>query len=215
MRNKSKGKLLTKSEKQQVRQMILGDSEVKMKDFDILSNSFDTSGNIELMSSITQNVSYNGRVGDRVRLKKFCFRGIITIGDSTNIARVIIFQMKSENTVGPTNSDIIQITGAQAVVSNYNAIAERKSMKFLWDSGPMTLNDIRPQITFKGELKAYGRNYQGKKNMDDQKLLSDVTYDGGSSSTGMNQLYIYYVSDSGGVPNTSMQFSSRLYYYDD
>jgi len=194
------GQLVTKK---QVRDMLRSQqqkSEIKSKDYSAINLS-STSPIMTQISSISVGTSISTRIGDQVRINHLNIRYLITLADTTNVVRLIFFQWKIDNTTAPTDSDIYAVTGSQETTSQYNHYAEETNMKVLWDSGALLLSTNRPQIS--GVL-----NFTNT-------LLSLLTYNAGSSSTGLNQIYYCFTTDSVAAPSPNLQMDTRVYFTDD
>lgn len=177
--------------------------ELKSKDVDIASTGVDTSGYMELLSGISQGTSSSERIGDQVSLRKLEFRTLLSANstDATNVIRCIIFQWNDANNTPNIGKVLQNQTAGLVLTSQYvRDYIEQKTLSILYDQ-------CFPLSTA-GSAQVY-------ESLLIQKFPEPTaTFDTGSSSTGTGQLYVVFVSDSGGVPNPTIQFDSRLYYYD-
>jgi len=186
--------------KKQVRDMIKSakdDQELKYKDVDVIGTGVNDIGVITDLCSVAQAVNVNSRIGDIIEIKSLEFRLTLTIGDTTNVGRIIIFQWFQ--LVAPVAGNILQNSGTDYVTSQY-AGQLPESYAILFDSGPFALSSAFPIKCITQKFTHFKKRY----------IEFNPTF-----TTGINKLYAFFVTDSTVVPTPLISFESRLWFVDD
>ncbi len=156
-----------------------------------------SAGGIVELSNMAQGSTGETRDGNLIVLKSFSLKGEVVIGDTTNVLRVIIFRFKEID--DPIITDILETTGAHAVRSAYN-YDKRKLYDILYDRRfRMDVANVNPLIS----IKLFGK-----------KLGSKAVQFDTDTTSGTNKLWMLRVSDSGAVPNPTMNYYSETAYKD-
>jgi len=185
--------------KQQVRNMIRSSSdkeEVKYKDVDLIATGVSDIGVLTDLTSVAQAVNVNSRLGDMLEIKSLEFRMTLTIGDTTNVGRVIIFQWSP--ITAPVAGNILQNSGVDYVTSQYQG-ASPDLYSILYDSGPFMLSGSFPIKCIVHKIEKFKSKF----------IEFNPTF-----TTGANKLYAFFVTDSTVVPTPLMSFESRLWFTD-
>ncbi len=139
------------------------------------------------------------RDGDKINADSLDISYNWTLGDTTNICRIIIFQWHPNST--PTVANILNTVGAtNAVCSSYNVDNEQQ-YKILHDKTYYLSSVAYPQrgVSDKVWIKSgFERNMQ---------FVAGGT-------TGTNHFYKLVISDSGAAPNPLLNSDSRLRFTD-
>lgn len=124
---------------------------------------------------------------------------LYTHADATNVIRVIIFQYLEK--AFPTLADILQLgTGATAnYLSPYN-FDNSKAYRILYDSTKLVNSVSKPQAHINKYIKL-------------SKARKDVEYEG-STTVGINRLYMLTMSDSTAVSHPSYMGHVTVKYTD-
>ncbi len=185
----------------QVRQMItarLGaDDELKYYTTSDTGTSVGFSGTLSSISNPPQGNTDVTRVGDALRLKEVGFRYNFTFGDNIQVCRMILFQW-IPNSVPTVTNILLAIGTALAPLSPYNVDTEAQ-YKILYDKIWYLNNVANPQ---NGEEVLITKGFN---------QLQDF-FAGGT--TGSNQIYKLFISDSGAAPNPSLNSESIVRYTD-
>lgn len=160
------------------------------------SAGIDFSGTVTSISDVAQGDTDNTRDGDNLYLTSLQLRWSVVLGDSTNLARIIVFQWKPNST--PTTGDILITTGSTAApLSAYNHDT-RQSYRILSDS----LVALNAAETMKAGT-SFVVNFPVKQ----------IQYTG-SGTTGTNKLYLLALSDSGASSHPTFTYYYKLNYRD-
>lgn len=146
------------------------------------------------LSTLSTGSTVNTRVGSQIRVKKLRLKWYAVIGDTTNIIRVILHYWRPNDAVDvPQQSELFQNSSILSPLLKLNP-NRFKMIKDLY----ITLDTYHP--TQKGEIE-----------IDLDQLISYVP----GLDTGMNHLYLSYLSDSSGVPNPTFAFDASLDFVDE
>lgn len=146
----------------------------------------------------------NQRVGDVVRLSSFTVEGSMICSDATNIMRVIVFRWRPDNSIdSPSWTKILQDTTNLPFFSPINeaSLQQSKIHVLLDKSYTMVLNTASGLKRFKWRF--YGKRL-GKK-----KLAFNT-----NAITGMDNIYMFMISDSLAVSHPAVQFQTRVVFTD-
>jgi hypothetical protein len=154
----------------------------------------------DIVALITPGTTSSQRIGDAIRLTKLRLSCNGIVGDATNIIRCTIFKwLPSTTTDVPSASEVYQdsSTGPRLVLSPF-VPNQPSRFKILFDS-LMNLDGLaHPQVLLQKELK----------------LNFTSGFDQGGN-TGMNHLFLWFVSDSNVTPHPSISWEATVYYTDD
>lgn len=164
---------------------------------------------------IAQGTADTQRVGDAIQwASSFSLKYTWTIGDSTNIVRMIIFQWRDVSSIlpipDPANILIVGPSNAIDVHSQYNH-DYRKSYTILFDQ---TLNLIGDGTAGNFPFTIYTERSFFKK-ISLKKANKDVNYIGGGGQA-KNRLFFIFVSDSsfGAGTHPLLSYSIKINFYD-
>lgn len=167
---------------------------------DVLSSgSADYSGNMTLLTGITQGDAATQRDGDSILGRSIMIRGEFKIdsgatGNTSQMLRVIYFVDKNKTTTTPTGADVLQSAGTVwAPFSPLNKNIDGR-FKILRDR-TICLNTQNPTVATKEYMKIYHH----------------VKYDGAVVNKG--QIYVLVISDQL-VATPTFEIYARFGFYD-
>lgn len=196
---------LTMTQKRAVEAIVARNQELK---FAITNINFGTSttGVLGDVTLIAQGDTDNTRDGDRLKLKRFFIRGVISTGDVTNILRIIWFQW-GPNSV-PTASSILLngFSGSIDYTSQYNH-DNRQEYVILYD----TLFHMEGNGS--AATAPYGPTSQNTFSYTLKPRWTELQYVGGTT-VGTNHVYYFVISDSTVAPHPAFQVSCKVHYTD-
>jgi len=195
--NIAKSQLVTKRQVRDMLRAVEGEKEQKYKDLDLIGTGVSDIGLVSDLTAIAQAVNVNSRVGDIVQISAIDFRMTLTIGDTTNVGRVIIFQWMP-NTI-PVLGQILQNAGVNYVTSQYQG-STPELYCIMFDTGPFMLSGSYP-------IKCISQHLT---NMKSKFIQFQPTL-----TTGAGKLYAAFVTDSTVIPTPLMSFESRIWFTDD
>lgn len=174
------------------------------KFFDATSSaSINNSGDVSVLSSISQGDDTNQRNGDSILAKyvDLRFSWIMNAADPVELVRTIVFQDTMSLGTIPSVGDVLSLAGTSAdVLSMLNLIGARQHrFKILHDES-YTLCSTGSQAVQKSVVIPLN---------DHIKFTGTV---GGDE--GRNMLYILNISSSTGANRPTVTYRSRLAYYD-
>ncbi len=145
-------------------------------------------------TSIPQGTTSSSRIGANIKLRSLKMKWVATLGDSTNLIRVLVFYWKPNDAVDvPQQSELFQ---------NSSILSQ-----------PLKINPNR--FTLLADLLIQLDTYHPVKTGEiNLKLGSNVSFVPGVD-TGMNHVYLSCFSDSAGVPNPTFEFVGCVTYTDD
>jgi len=188
--NKNNNKTNTKNKpvtKNQVKQMIKSNSATTANYADGIVNSTSTiTGTYTDLTNLNSGVGQNLRNGSSILLTSIRLSWSLTIADTTNIVRIVIFRWFPSNTVDVPQDTELFYGGSSSFrfCSPFQAVKPSR-FKILYDK--IHTLDVAHVINA-GIMK--------------MKLNFEVGYDN-TVTTGTSHLYLCVISDSGGVPNPS------------
>lgn len=190
---------LNNRQKTQVKRLIGRRIESKVNDSNVLQ-TVDASGtNIQRLAMPTVGDAYNERSGDVITLEKLQWRLNAAAGDTTNTLRMIIFRWLNDSQIStPTVSDILEANNSLAFV-DYQS--DQQKMQVLFDRTYALSAQGVPNRIITGSL--YGRKLGRKK----------LTFNQGLT-TGVDQIFVYYQSDSVAIPHPGVAGYFRITYSD-
>lgn len=157
-----------------------------------------TTGQIDDLSAVPAGTADTNRTGDLLQAYSLNFRGAVSLGDATNVFRLIFFQWHPKGT--PTLGNILIVTAGYEVFSMYNT-DQGDQYKIMYDR------------TFNLNKSGGGNNevkvFSGKISVPRKKLQ----YDAGLT-TGSNHIYSLLISDSGAPTDPNSIMVTKLNFRD-
>jgi len=153
------------------------------------------------LSVIATGATDVARVGDSVKLKKLVIGFNTAVADTTNIMRVIIFQWNLPT--NPTDAEVFEDTTNNVTYTCGSICRDSmhaRKLRILYDR----------QVTFNG-VSAPNMYWRKSFNLN---RLRKCNYIGGSSTVGMGNIWIAYVSDSSAVSHPALQYAYTLDFTD-
>ncbi len=177
-------------------------ARTESKFFDTAFNGIDmtTAGTITHISDITQGDGAESRDGEVVTITSVQGHYVISSGDSTNIARIIIFMDKESIAVNPIPANVLEsVTAGLGIVAPINMVNRRR----FWV--------VHDQI--------YGLTLAGNSNVTHKffhKLPEPLkcTFDDNATTPRSNAWYVLTISDSGAAPHPTLNTVMRLRFFD-
>lgn len=169
--------------------------EHKFHDIEVNDNP-STSGVITHLSNITQGTTYKQRIADQIKGTSIQFRYQVTVSDTTNVMRIVVFRW-FEPTV-PGVGDILAIglsTGTFLPISPIN-VSNRKFIQVLFDN-LITINSTNLENVDKTFIK--------------RNMNIDWKTDGARNK---GHLYVLTLSDSIATPHPYFHSIFRLRFTD-
>lgn len=166
----------------------------------ISGGTYDYAGTVVPLSNISQGDSTTTRTGSVIVYKNYVGKYTITLGDTVNLVRILIFRWKPDDSEHyPASSDLLLNTGsALAPLSNINP-THRKNFSVYVDR-LHTLQTYKPIVTGKFSLT--------KRKLGAQKSRYN------SDDSGSNKLWMLIISDSGAVSHPAVNLYSDLKWID-
>lgn len=153
----------------------------------------DNTGAFAQLGAVTQGDTDTTRDGDQLYIRSLQVKGQVTAGDTTNLLRVIIFQWFLPTT--PTATDLLL---SNVVDSPWNH-DNRYLFKVVVDKSYSLATASNAAQTINWRIsKGFKRKCQ---------------FNGGTT-IGTNKFWIFTISDSGGVPNPSVSYYTKLNFTD-
>lgn len=155
-------------------------------------------GTVTSLINISQGLLDTERVGDEIKLRTITFRYLVQIADSSNVLRIIIFQLKQQNTFAPSVASVLNGT-SPTYLSQYN-VDNRSNYQVLYD---------RTHIT---DYNAPVRIVTGRVNM--KYCKRKIQFIAGSPTNGTNMIYALAISDSSASPHPGVTGEINFWYTD-
>jgi len=203
-----KSSQLTPLQRRQVKRLIKAPMEHKYYEHNVSLVGAPSSGLFVQTSTIPQGDTDGTRDGDKLTLTSMNVSGSVYCGDVTNIVRLIFLQWRP-----PTSPSLTDILGKGADGTNVDVYSlynhdKRSQFKILFDrswslAGYGTTSSPYGQDT----EKLFRVNIS-------KKLVKDLQYVNGSSTSGSNQIFYIALSDSIATPNPTFTFVMRMNYVD-
>lgn len=173
-------------------------AEKKYYDRALTGQAYDWAGSIVSLTNIPQGDTDVTRDGDQVYLRSIRMSGDIVIGDTTNVARLIIFQWYQDATPAYTDvlSSVYQGT-VNAVNSPYHHDG-RRQFRVLYDKRFVMDSDDGIVLFDTGYLRPAKRK---------------INFNAGGTD-GENEIFMLALSDSGAVSHPSFNFVCRTTFND-
>jgi len=203
----AKGRRLNPRMKKQVKMILSKQVETKYHLYSLSAGSATTSAALASMTAIPQGDTDITRDGDRLYLKKVYIRGFIAVGDITNVVRMVVFQWKPATT--PTASDVF-LTGPSGSIDVFSHYSHdtRQQFKILHDrTFTMIGNGGAPEEPYTPvSTRKFSMIISRKFNRQQQFIAG--------GTTGTNQLYVVYLSDSFASPNPAVTITAKTMFTD-
>lgn len=189
--------------KSELQRQLNAKTELKFLDTPINTANVDQAGAIVSLSDVPQGVTDVTRVGNNILPKRLKLRYSIVFGDTTQLVRVIVFRWKMNDASDvPAPNEILQnqfISTAGVITSDYNE-PTRTQFEVLYDKTHRGSSTIAPNSAFVTTTLKLARK--------------KIEYKSDAVVTGLNKIFIMYISDSGAIPHPTILTIPRLYYVD-
>lgn len=196
---RKKGSKLNPRQKTQVKRLIGNKEEHKEIDTTILLSPSNT-GVIQQVSLPIQGQAYNERDGDDISLQSLHYRFNFVAADATNYLRMIIFRWHNNNAVAvPTTADVLQTVSATAYPNNQKVV----------DGSVQILLDRAYALNLNGNASMAVSSKLFGKRLGRKKLGFNA-----AATTGNNQIYFLWISDSAAIGHPAVGGTIRLIYTD-
>jgi len=153
---------------------------------------------IDFSGGITQGAGTNQRTGDEIQVEYIEMRLSLFCGDTTNVQRVLFVRSKGNSVQNFTNILSLGHAGSVEVNSQYTPYIEKRFR---------VLSDKNWAQALNGYTSCINEHYRIPVNQKIVYLPGLVTYVDG-------QIVLYLLSDSGVVPNPSVDFCARIWFRD-
>lgn len=154
-------------------------------------------------STPVQGDSDGERVGDQINIKAFNFRFDLVYGDATNEFRVILFRWYQDNNIAtPTIAQVLQ-NAAFPINSGINHDSLKANKLHIMHDKVYSLTQNGNNGALHRSLTIVGKKLGRKK----------IEFNN-AAITGSNLIYAVFISDSIAAPNPTINWYSRLTYYD-
>lgn len=170
-----------------------------------IDSSFSNAG-VYQINNVSEGTSSNQRIGQDIDVKSIFARLVFTLGDTTNLIRLMIVQDRNSKNNGnnyPAISEVLEYTTGfatqQYLMSPLKVSSEKGRWRVLLDN-VVILNANEPQFV----LEWY-------KEVNIKKTFEKAA---GANSEGKNSIYIMWVSDSGADPDPDVSGVIRCKYID-
>lgn len=190
---------VSKAVNRQIRKQLNKAIESKHHDYLMNSSGVDFSGTMHDLSQVNGGNSSITRVGDKIQPSQLDLRWQVTIGDTTNSIRMILFQWHPDDATDlPTTTEILQtIAVPEAPQAQYNTN---------FRSQYRVLKDVTIPLGASSRETVTGRWLINKH-------MRPIHYNFGAV-TGVDKIYLMVISDSGAVPNPGFIGRWRMYFKD-
>lgn len=191
-----------KSFTRKVQTVIRKTAEKKYVAFNSSAAGIDTGGLILRFTEVPQGDTDVTRDGDQLTIRSLQFNYVLTLADTTNVMRVILFQwFDSTQSVQPIPSNILIDTAIGRAVASPYSHDYRYQFKILYDKTHV-LDSNTPVINRRVFLKRFP--FKHKK----------IQYVGASSTNHNNGLFALVISDSAVGPNPTITYSGKFNFSD-
>jgi hypothetical protein len=164
---------------------------------DSTTTSLNTTPNFfDITSLITQGVTSAQRVGYSIQLKELQFNVITVLGDTTNLIRLVCFRWRPSTTSDTPSIGELMNSSVAPWVGQFLPFQPSRFQILSDVTFNMDAAHVQLQTTYTVPLKGIITQY-------------DL-----SANTGMNHIYLMYVSDSGVAPNPTIRYTNQLLFKD-
>jgi hypothetical protein len=194
------GKKLSKFDRK-VLKSLQKQSEPNSFDVILAATAQDYSGNVYSLSDVSQGDGDSNRTGDQVTPTNLEFRAQVLAGDASNLFRIIIFRWNPSDSSAPTVTSILQgVASTNAPLSALNRDNYRGKLFDVLLDRLISVDTYNPSACLSEMIK-----------LNAQKKLAYTA----AGTTGMGKIYILAVSDSAAAAHPSLQFDTRLNYFEE
>lgn len=192
--------------KRQMKRAINAETQLHHTDNAAVAEEIDTTGIVvENLTAIAQGDTDLLRTGDEVRPRRVEFNYFLQCKSTSigpDLCRVILFQYKENSAIAlPTKSTIIQSTATANPLQPYNN-DHLPAYKILYDH-TVSLDDFSNSKSI----------YQRRVVIPESKLLKKITYQGGASTEGFNNIYLYaWGATAAGTGSSQLSWYSRIHF---
>lgn len=155
-------------------------------------------GQITQLLNITQDVTDVARIGDIIKLRTITFRYSVTAASASDFLRIIIFQMKENNSWSP-NVGYVLNGNSPTFLSQYS-VDNRPNYQILYDRTHKV--DLDDPTTFR----------VGRVNM--KYCKRKIQFYGGSSNNGTGIIYALAISNANTAPGPKIEAEINFFYTD-
>jgi len=176
-------------------------SEPNSFDTILAATSVDYSGLIYSLSDVTQGDGDSNRTGDQITNTSLELRLQVVTGDTSNLLRIIVFRWLPSDSTAPVVTSILQgVSSTNAPLSALNRDNYRGRLFDVLMDKLFSLDTYNPTALISEKIRL---NAQAK-----------IAYTA-AGTTGMGKLYILLVSDSAAAAHPTVQYDSRLNYFEE
>lgn len=192
---------LNKRQMSQVKRMISLRQETKVFPIYFNATNVPTTPAIVHLTSISQGVGAQSRIGQEIRLVAMKARYEWRVADSTNTIRMIVFQWHGDSTDTPTSADILEddtggtgqpwLSPTKFFARNFTVLRDKladievAANEVITGTWTIPLKKIRKRVTF-----------------------------GASNASGTNHIYILFLSDSTATTHPTLSVFGKLMFKD-
>lgn len=154
------------------------------------------------LTFILQGEDAHQRVGNKVKILQHRIKILVTLGDTTNIYRIMAVRFPNKAASLVTLSDALEDTAAVTPLNLMSMYKRQGNTKYqiLWDTGVKKLTELHPQHSYDLVLNNNGKGYY-------------AGYDSPSANACVAGFtYLVAVTDSAIAPNPSFTTMSRTIY---
>lgn len=184
--------------KKKVRRVIRQTAEKKYLAYSASAVGVDSAGTAMLsLLDVPQGDLDSTRDGDQLFLRSIQLNFSISLGDTTNFVRVILFQWFPTLTGLPPVASILLDT-SRPWLSPYNH-DQRFNFRIFHDK-TYCLDTLNNEISRRMFLKS--------------KFRRHIQYVGGATAVAANRIFALFISDSGAAPHPALQYSGKTNFTD-
>lgn len=201
---RTRGRKLNKRQVRQVKSIVTRNEEIKIKDtLQSSTSATSTAAFTNPIPAVSQGTGESQRIGDKIRLKSLHVKCTLAGADATNVVRLVWFQwIPNTASQTPNAGSLLQDT-AVPWLSPINETNQNAGLFRI-------ISDNLYQLTTSGSNQGLvvHKNFYGRK-----LPRKNLEYNPGAT-TGFNQIYCMYASDSVAATHPSFAFYTRLRYSD-
>lgn len=194
--------------KKAARSVIRQQLEVKYFDDDLTVSGISSAGSLFDLTGTTQGDTDLTRTGDKVAIKSLQLRGAVSVGDATNVIRLVLFQfMADSGAAQPTPSNVLQASYISTTLAPFAPFAKDfagYTIIPLWDK-TFALSAVDHDI-FTFEVMLTAKDFK-------KKAKPYIQYQGGGQN-GVGNLYLFAISDSGAISHPGLAYVTRFRFLD-
>jgi hypothetical protein len=210
---------LNKMQRQQVKNMLRSELEVKATIITTGAITVSTTGVLTKMTPIANGIGPAARIGDEAHLRRLRFRYSVTVGatgllaaaDQFNTVRIILFKYLIDDTTAPVTGGILTstVTG-NLTLAPYN-LDQRDEYKIYYDKSVVVYNTPN----WNGTAITWNHGVGGTVVSGEIEIpiKGKIQYNNGTV-LGTGNIYCLLVSDSAFAPNPTCELVSAIEYTD-